>query len=153
VIALLKWLNKNAKALQSLGVIFTAIMAIVALVGIKYQVDASARLQREQSARDIYREFLNLSISRPELADPDYCAIKESPQASAYFNYVDYLLYTSEQMLAASPDWEPTLNDHLAQHSSYLCAMPETSDYPSDVSAMLDRFRAKTCKQLRTVCD
>jgi hypothetical protein len=149
---LFKWLDAHAKALQSLGVLFTALMAIVALVGVKYQVDASARLQREQSARDIYREFLNLSISRPELADPDYCAIKESPQASAYFNYVDYLLYTSEQMLAASPDWEPTLNDHLAQHSAYLCTMPEAPDYPADVSAMLDRFRAKNCKQVRSVC-
>jgi hypothetical protein len=62
------------------------------LIGIKVQIDANARQQQEQSARDIYREFLNLSISKPEFADPDYCAIKGRSNAGAYENYVEYML-------------------------------------------------------------
>ncbi len=65
-----RWLEQHAKALQALGVIVTMLAAVAALVGIKVQIDASARQAREQSARDIYREYLNLSIARPGICRP-----------------------------------------------------------------------------------
>ena len=74
------WLESNSRALQALAGLITALLALLALIGVKWQIDASFDSQREQSARDIYREFLNLSISNPEFADPDYCALKASPK-------------------------------------------------------------------------
>ncbi len=48
-----RWLEQHAKALQALGVIVTMLAVVAALIGIKVQIDASARQAREQSARDI----------------------------------------------------------------------------------------------------
>ena len=116
-----KWLERHGKALQSAGVIVAILAAVATLVGVKFQIDASARQQREQSARDIYREFLNLSISKPEFANPDYCAIRGSPNEGAYETYVEYLLYTSEQMIDTSDSWQQPMGSYLRDHMNYLC--------------------------------
>ncbi len=103
-----KWIETRAKALQAMAAIVTMTAAVAALVGVKVQIDANARQQRKQSARDIYREYLNLSISKPDFSNPDYCALSGTAIKGAYEDYVEYLLYTSEQVLSAMPDWEPT---------------------------------------------
>ena len=65
-----KWLDSRAKAIQALGVIVTMFAALAAVIGVKLQIDANARQQREQSAREIYREYLALSIARPPQLNP-----------------------------------------------------------------------------------
>lgn len=55
------WFSKNAQA-------FAALFSALAILGVLYQVAAGERAQREQSARDIYREFIALTINKPELA-------------------------------------------------------------------------------------
>ncbi len=147
-----RWLDRHASAIQAFAALATLGVAIAALIGIKVQIDASARLQQEQSARDIYREFLNLSVGKPEFADPDYCAIKESAQAGAYENYVEYLLYTSDQLLSVSPDWEPTLSEHLTAHREYLCGPADWSDDSSEVQGLMARFKAKQCGGFVPAC-
>ena len=149
---ILSWFDKYGAAIQGIGAITTALIAVAALIGVKVQIDAAARTQQEQSARDIYREFLNLSISKPEFAEPDYCAIKSSAQASAYYNYVDYLLYTSEQMLIVSAEWEPALTQHLSAHQQYVCGTQDWSGYPENVEAMVGKFRVKACKAAPEPC-
>jgi hypothetical protein len=147
-----KWLESRAKALQALGAIVTMIAAVAALVGVKVQIDANARQQREQSARDIYREYLNLSISKPEFSNPDYCAITGTANEGAYEDYVEYLLYTSEQVLAAMPDWEPTLSARLTPHKELLCGEGDWSEETPAVRAMIGRFKAKQCKVFVSGC-
>jgi hypothetical protein len=58
----MSWLNCNSNALQTIAAIIAALVAIVALIGIKFQVDASYRVQ---SANEIYRELLNISVAKP----------------------------------------------------------------------------------------
>ena len=82
------------RAIQSLTSIMTVILALGALVGVKIQVDAAKKMQIEQSARDIYREYLALSINQPQYAKPNYCEIIDSPNEAIYENYVEYLIYT-----------------------------------------------------------
>jgi hypothetical protein len=147
-----KWLESNAKALQAMGAIVTMFAAVAALVGVKVQIDANARQQREQSARDIYREYLNLSISKPEFSNPDYCAITGTLSEGAYEDYVEYLLYTSEQVLAAMPDWEPTLSARLTPHKELLCGEADWGEETPAVQAMIGRFRAKQCKGFVSGC-
>ncbi len=146
------WFDRHGQALQALAAVMAVLVAVAALVGVKLQIDAATRVQREQSARDIYREFLNLSISKPELADPDYCAIRGGGQDVAYRNYVDYLLYTSEQMLSVSPEWEGALAEHLEPHAAYLCGISDWSDYPDPVRAMIARARPKLCDPASPAC-
>lgn len=147
-----KWLESRAKALQALAAIVTICAAVAALVGVKVQIDANARQQREQSARDIYREYLNLSISKPEFSNPDYCAIEGTANEGAYEDYVEYLLYTSEQVLAAMPDWEPTLSSRLIPHKELLCSEADWSEETPAVQGMIRRFKALQCKQFVSAC-
>ena len=148
-----KWLERHGKALQSAGVIVAILAAVATLVGVKFQIDASARQQREQSARDIYREFLNLSISKPEFANPDYCAIRGSPNEGAYETYVEYLLYTSEQILQALPDWQHSMEQRLSPHRELLCTQNDWSGDAPEVQQLIDNFRSKQCRTFKPSCD
>jgi hypothetical protein len=130
----------------------TALIALSALIGVKVQIDAAAKTQQEQSARDIYREFLSLSISKPEFSEPDYCAIMGGRQEAAYKNYVDYLLYTSEQMLSVTPEWGGALSEHLTAHEQYLCSVSDWSAYPENVEALVTRVKSKVCANAVTAC-
>lgn len=151
--SLVGWFDRHTPVVQGVAAIITAMIALSALVGVKLQIDAAARNQQEQSARDIYREYLNLSISRPEFSEPDYCAIKGSPQEAAYKNYVDYLLYTAEQMLSVSPEWESALSQHLGAHEEYLCSVSDWSSFPDTVEKMVSKLKIKACTKTVTTCD
>lgn len=140
------WLERNAKLIQLFTAVASALLALVALYGIKIQIDASSRLQAQQSARDIYREFLNLSIGKPEFSEPNTQALKASPQWPAYQNYVDYMLYTAEQVLNVTPDWEPVMEEHMAAHQDYLCTMTDLSGYAPQVAKMVGDFQKSECK-------
>lgn len=116
------WLIRNAQPLEAVGAIATAFAALTALIVIPYQVAQADRIQRDQTAREIYREFLNLTVQKPELADADFCAMTDPVQTAAYAAYVEYLLYTTEQMIDTSPDWRSPMASYLDDHMPYLCS-------------------------------
>jgi hypothetical protein len=147
-----RWLEQNAKQLQSLAAITTMVVAVTALIGVKVQIDASARQQREQSARDIYRDFLSLSIAQPKFASPDYCSILGSSDETGYNNYVQHLLYTSEQVLEALPDWDETLSQHWQEHKEVICPAGDWSNDTEKVQSLVVRFRAKHCTAFKSAC-
>ena len=118
---MLAWLNRHSAALEALGGIATAFATLTALIVIPYQVGQSDRIQRDQTAREIYREFLNLTVQKPELANADYCALQDVNQTTAYAAYVEYLLYTAEQMIDTSPEWRGPMASYLEDHMPYLC--------------------------------
>jgi hypothetical protein len=118
----LDWLKRNSEALEAVGGIATAFAALTALIVIPYQVSQSDRIQRDQTAREIYREFLNLTVQKPDLANADYCALTDPNQKTAYAAYVEYLLYTSEQMIDTSPEWRAPMASYLEDHMAYLCS-------------------------------
>ncbi len=150
--SLVGWFKKHGQMAQVLASIVTALVALAALIGVKVQIDAAARSQQEQSAREIYREFLNLSIGNPQFAEPDYCAFKGTAQEAAYRNYVDYLLYTSEQMLAVSPEWEGALTQHVEAHWQYLCGVSDWEDYPASVRKLVARVKQHECSGAAIRC-
>ena len=149
---MIRWLEKNVKAVQAASALATALIALAALIGVKAQIDASARQQREQSARDIYREFLTLSIAQPKFAQPDLCALADTPEEAGYDHYLTYLLYTSEQVLAAQPDWEPAMTSHLTPHREALCSARDWSDEAPQVQSLITRFKAGQCKGFVSKC-
>jgi hypothetical protein len=146
------WLDRHANAIQALSAIGMFLLAGAALVAVKVQVDAAERTQREQSARDIYREVLSLSIAQPALAKPNYCAIVEPQQRAAYENYVNYMLYASEQVLDSLPDWEQTLDSQLLAHRDLFCSERDWTGDTPEVKALLDRFRGKHCTGYTSPC-
>jgi hypothetical protein len=130
---MLAWLKRNSAALSALGGLTAACAALVALFVIPYQIGQADLIQRDQTAREIYREFLNLTVQKPELAHADYCALKEASQITAYTAYVDYLLYTAEQMIDTSPTWKEPMARYLGNHLAYLC-----DDAGREMSAIRD---------------
>jgi hypothetical protein len=146
----MNWLNRNSSALQALAALLTVAVAIVALIGVKLQVDASYRVQQEQSAKEIYRELLNISIANPDFATPDYCALKQSPKFPAYESYVDYVLYTAEQVIDMDAAWSSTMEGHLEAHADYLCSNEADGENAPSVEALLKSFRSRGCKTVST---
>ncbi len=142
----MNWLERHSAALQALGSLLTALVAIAALIGVKLQVDAAYSVQREQSAKEIYREFLNLSIANPDLAQPDYCSLSKSPRAPAYDAYVEYLLYAAEQVIQADADWIPVFESHLGLHQDVICSQADWGAYADDVRSLVLKFKAGNCQ-------
>lgn len=118
---MLGWLKRNSDALSAFGGLATGVAALAALIIIPYQIGQADLIQRDQTAREIYREFLNLTVQKPELAHADYCSMKDANQITAYSAYVDYLVYTAEQMIDTSPSWKGPMARYLDDHLAYLC--------------------------------
>lgn len=147
-----RWLERNAKAIQGFSAIVMMVLAAATLVGVKLQIDANARQQQEQSARDIYREFLSLSIGKPEFAEPDFCAIVNNAAVGAYENYVEYMLYTADQLLSVSPHWRATMMDHMDAHRAFLCGAHDWSDDSDEIRQLVAEFRASRCTEPQPSC-
>ena len=118
---MLDWLKRIPRRLRRLGGLATAFATVTALIVIPYQVAQSDRIQRDQTAREIYREFLNLTVQKPDSPMPTL-RVDRPKQKTAYAAYVDYLLYTSEQMIDTSPDWRAPMASYLEDHMAYLCS-------------------------------
>lgn len=138
---MLNWLRRNAEPLEAAGAIITALAALTALVVIPYQVSQADRIQRDQTAREIYREFLALTVNKPELAGANYCALADANQTTAYEAYVEYLLYTAEQMIDTSADWRGPMQGFLAGHLPYFCSIDDWSGYTPDVQDTIMTLR------------
>lgn len=138
-------LNRNSGAFQAMGAILTVLLAAAALLGVKLQIDSADRIQREQSARDIYREYLNLSISKPEFASPDYCTLSKSALAPAYESFVEYVLYTAEQAISVDDSWKPAFAATIADHGQFICQLEEVSGYTESVAELLETFKRDNC--------
>lgn len=121
------WLQRHAQAIQAAGALVTSGATLAALVFVPWQIIASDRIGREQAAREIYREYLNISIHRPGLAMGGSCAPADPAERAAYESYVDYLLYTAEQVLTLGPeDWRSTILARLEPHVPHLCRFDDS---------------------------
>jgi hypothetical protein len=68
------FLTRHTQVLQSGGAVITVMAAVLALIVVPWQIGAADRTQQAQSARDIYRDFLNLTVQKPEVATTDLCS-------------------------------------------------------------------------------
>ena len=142
---MLGWLKKHSEALNGLGGLATAFATVTALIVIPYQIAQSDRIQRDQTAREIYREFLSLTVQKPDLANADFCVLKDSNRITSYAAYVEYLLYTAEQMIDTSPDWLSTMASYLEDHMAYLCSAGVWDAQSPDIKDLMAEL-ALTCK-------
>jgi hypothetical protein len=140
------FLNRNAGAVQAIASILTVILALAALIGVKWQIDAADRIQRAQSARDIYREYLSTAMNKPEFAKPDYCKIADTPQEVGYEHFVEYMLYTAEQTIAVDADWADTFSHTFKGHAQYICTLDNKSGYADSVANLIRTFQTENCK-------
>lgn len=140
------FVNRNAEGLQAVGGFAAALLALAALIVIPWQINQADRIQREQGARDIYREFLNISIANPKLANAGWCALADANDKASYEAYVEYLLYATEQLVGVDPDWRAPMSAWLTDHAAYVCARGDWDGYTPEVQALVADFKSELCK-------
>lgn len=142
----MSWLSRHAPTLEAGAACVTALVAVAALIGVKFQLDETDRLQKEQSAREAYRAHLAIATTLPAFARPqDACALIGSDQGGAYLAFVDHLLYSAEQMLSVSEGWETTFLDQLSVHEDYICAAFGPTGDTDETARLLGSFKNTTC--------
>jgi hypothetical protein len=133
-----KWLGDHTNALQGLGAVVTAAAALAALVIIPLQISAAEQIQLRQTARDMYRGFVQLTLERPALANADYCALKTPEEVTAYESYIEFLLYTAEHNLrVAEGDWRGPLLATMRDHLPFFCAFEEWDFHSPEVVSLI----------------
>ena len=128
----------------------TAVVTLVALIGVVWQVAASRDLAALQSARDAYRGHLALAVTVPDLAAPESaCALmRDAKKAPAYDAFVSHLLYAAEQMLEQQPDWEALFRRELEPHLVYLCTYQAEFLTEGPLDALLTRMVREECAEV-----
>jgi hypothetical protein len=142
---MLRFFKAHGEAISKISEVVTGLAALAAVIYVPMQLAEADRLQQTQTAREIYREFLNLTVQKPELATADFCALTEPRERAAYEAYVSYLLYTAEQVLEAEPGWEPTMESWLSDHLPLICTMEGGFFVPS-LDALVTRVRTNCPK-------
>lgn len=142
----MNWLSRNAASVEAVAAIITALVAVAALIAIPLQIRANEKVQSEQSAREIYREFVALSVQKPELADPDTCALRNDPRKlTSYGFYVEYMLYTAEQVVEIDASWAPVMAEYFEAHEDFICSKTDLSAYSSNLARLMDAFQNAGC--------
>lgn len=86
-----------------------------------------------------------MTVQKPDLAHAKYCTLKDPNQITAYTAYVEYLLYTAEQMIDTSPDWRGPMASYLGDHMEYLCSEGIWDAQSPDIRDLVAEL-ALTCK-------
>lgn len=142
----MSWFTRHSAALEAGATLVTALVAVVALLGVKWQLDEADRLSALQSAREAYRGHLVLAVGAPDFAAPaDGCAVLASAKGGAYRAFVDHLLYAAEQMLSVEAGWEPTFLAEIAGHQDYFCSVEGPAGDSDAVAAVIAQFRSSGC--------
>lgn len=140
------WLQRNAPTLEAVAAIITAMVALAALIGVKYQLDTAEHIQRATTARDTFRTHLALAATQSQFAQPDACDLLASDTAVSYMSFVDHLLYSAELMLETEDGWDNVFLNHLTPHAAYICGDAAPLGDTDKVAALLTKFRAQTCQ-------
>src|SRR5712691_9342540 len=104
-------IGNKAQIVSATAAILSFLIACAALVFVWFQIANNREISREATARQIFRQHLELGIRNPSLSLPDIQAIEErgSKGTAQYGHFVTHLLFTCEEILAAFPGdkgWE-----------------------------------------------
>jgi hypothetical protein len=140
--------HKSGNAAQ----IASAVVSLLALGAIYLQVQANFKRERENSAREIYRGYLQMAVQHPQLAYPENAAAIAAmgrEDKARYGWFVSYLLYTCEQILATFPEdrgWWLTCQEQVAYHAPYICTsvIKHELDHYDEIMRELIRQVAKS---------
>lgn len=145
----MSWFNRNAAGIEAGAALVTALVAVLALVGVKLQIDASQLQAQEQGARDLYREHLALSMQYPQYADPGTCPAFSENEDLGYAAYVTHLIYTAEETIAADPSWWPVMSQALELHAPFFCEyLGAETGLTDPVRRMLGKIAVQACAEM-----
>ena len=104
----------------AIGIIFA--LAGIALVYI--QLREHRAIQREATAKGLFREYLREAIKRPELALPDLDDLRQQGRFIQYELFVANMLYALDEILqnTRSDDWREVVRGEITRHAEHLCS-------------------------------
>ena len=126
--------------------IASALISMLALGAIYWQVQFNFKLSRENTAHEIYRTYLDKAVQYPGLAYPEgptaIAAMKREDKAR-YGWFVSYLLYSCEQILISfptDPGWRRSCLEQIGYHAPYICTTvikDEISNYDPELQSLI----------------
>lgn len=116
---------KNVVDLVELATLVGSFSAALAIVGIPltlYQTRANFRAQQLANAKEIYRDFLELSLQHPKLAYPIFEDVLKKNSLNEYRLFMWHLLFACEEILTCTNDqqWRLTVIAQLERHKEFL---------------------------------
>jgi hypothetical protein len=111
------------ETLAAVATVAAAFFALVALVGVTFQIRASRSIEREAIAHQIWRDYLVLAFENPNFAAPNLTKIRAEGTLEKYEWFVSVMLYGAEQILmsrARSRPWKNVIRDQIRYHYDYI---------------------------------
>jgi hypothetical protein len=111
------WFWEHAEKIGNLAQVMTMFIALIALIFAYGQISSNIGLQREATAKDIYRDYLKLAFKHPQLAAPT----RNLSNNDKYVWFVAFMLNSLEEIIASGVSgWEDTIREELRYHTIYL---------------------------------
>ena len=126
---------------KEIGTIISLILSAVAVCFSVFGLHQNLEFQRENTAKSVYRDYLQMAVKNPKLAGA------EVGLTDQYKWFVAYFLWASEEVLKyASNDtgWRETITTQLNWHRDYLCGQGQGFD-AALYAPELGRLIAKVC--------
>lgn len=103
----------------------TTLAALFALIGVGMvyvQIRANRAIQREATAKDLFRQYLQEGLEHPELVNPDPEMLLQGKRSVQYEFFVANMLYSFDEVLqnTRSKDWREVVRGEMARHVEYL---------------------------------
>ena len=89
----------------------------------------------------------------PQLSNPGICPQFAEDQATQYDRFLEYILYTAEQVIEADPSWETTFEGLLKGHMGHFCASSGWDAYTDPVNQIIARLRSANCEMVPACAD
>ncbi len=131
--------------------IASALIASVAVAGVIVQIRIGQHNAQLASAREVYMSYSQAGLQHPELAEPDYAALRQDRlKFIQYKAYVAHMLFAYDEILSLGdqPEWTATFNYDLPDHRDYLCEQRDPRFYAQYYRKMRDliaEFQATNC--------
>jgi hypothetical protein len=117
------WWQKLGNAAQ----ISSAAISALGFVIVLFQINELRVNSRATTARQAYLAYMDMEFKNPNFAVPDYAKIKAAgkDEFTRYEVFVDYLLYSCEEAMAAleskRKEWHDACESELKPHLAFLC--------------------------------
>jgi hypothetical protein len=120
----------NPDIVSAVANVVTASAALVAIVIAVRQLHSSREVQKEATAKELYKDYLLLAFQNPNysspsypIASPTYPSLKTDKETfEQYEFYVSNMLFAIEEIhrLTDGDDWTEVLTDQIKYHALYL---------------------------------
>jgi hypothetical protein len=126
--------RKKPRPKSSGAQITSAIVGMVALLGVMLQLYYSDRHAQETAARQVYMSYSEASLRYPKFTWPDYEKMKDAPdqqEFNQYKSFVIHMLFAYDEIFKINDEaeWRASFDHDLSLHLKYICSEQDSRFY------------------------